>query len=198
MQCGVDGGLRASCHSCSGFSSSVAFGLAQGSGNAQWDAVGRILKSPPAPAAGYPVQLPPPDIKLTIGDVTCRRRWHRAPGPGFSGDSRQRHDDGRSGAARRASSNRCWRNCHRQHIAVMAIHNHLAGESPPLSYVHYHAEVPPPTWHSDWTGCSPIRRRPAPSRRRIGARHHRHRPGLRTLGLQGAPRATWPRRPRCW
>ena len=39
---------------------------------ATWNAVGRVLKSPPAPAAGYVrYNFPRKDIALTVGDVSA-------------------------------------------------------------------------------------------------------------------------------
>jgi Domain of Unknown Function (DUF1259) len=117
-----------------------ARGLAQGSGNAQWDAVGRILKSPPAPAAGYVrFNFPRRDITLRIGDVTVATAMASGTWAGFSGDPANVTMMGDlvllAGELKPVLAELA-----NQHIAVMAIHNHLAGESPPLLYVHYHAD----------------------------------------------------------
>jgi hypothetical protein len=108
--------------------------------SAAWNAVGRTLQSPPAVAPGYiRYNFPRSDITLKVGDLTVAPALALGTWAGFAGrsDSATVMGDlvllaGELPATLRALD--------RGGFAVTAIHNHLAGESPVLTYVHYHGE----------------------------------------------------------
>src|SRR5207247_10150562 len=55
---------------------------------ATWNAVGRVLKSPPAPAAGYVrYNFPRKDIALTVGDVSVAPALALGAWAGFAGSA---------------------------------------------------------------------------------------------------------------
>jgi hypothetical protein len=105
---------------------------------APWDSVGKILKAPPAAMTGYyRYNMPRRDLILRIGDVTVAPAlglgsWAGLSGPGdnatLMGDLVVTSQELGAVLAEFA----------RQRISVSAIHNHLVGESPQITYVHFH------------------------------------------------------------
>ncbi len=107
---------------------------------APWDSVGRILRTSGAAAGGYyRYTWPRRDLTLRIGDVTVSPALALGAWAGFSGDPTDAtmmgdliltNDELKPVLAELA----------RQRIAVSAIHDHLVGEEPRLTYVHYHGQ----------------------------------------------------------
>jgi Domain of Unknown Function (DUF1259) len=113
-----------------------------GSGRAQqaapWDSVGRILGTPDAFASGYHrYNLPRRDLTVRIGDVTVSPQLALGAWAGFSGTP---EDAMMMGDLVLTSSEvrPVLAELARQHIEVTAVHNHLVGEQPPLTYIHFH------------------------------------------------------------
>ena len=109
---------------------------------ATWNAVGRVLRSPPAPAAGYVrYNFPRRDIALTMGDVAVAPALALGAWAGFAGsaDSAVTMGDLVLLAAELPG---VLRELGAQGLEVTAIHNHLAGETPQVTYVHFHGEGP--------------------------------------------------------
>lgn len=116
-------------------------GIAAGqSDSATWNAVGRTLQSAPATAPGYTrYNFPRRDIALHIGDVAVSPSLALGSWAGFAGtkDSAVAMGDLVLLAAELPG---VLRELRQAGIGVSAIHNHLAGESPTISYVHFHGE----------------------------------------------------------
>ena len=113
---------------------------AQSSLAAPWDSVGRILKTSGALTGGYyRYGWPRRDLTLRIGDVTVSPALALGAWAGFSGDPTDATMMGdlvlTSGELKPVLAELA-----RQRIAVTAIHNHLAGEEPQITYVHYHGQ----------------------------------------------------------
>jgi uncharacterized protein DUF1259 len=109
---------------------------------ATWNAVGRLLKSPPAPAAGYVrYNFPRRDISLTVGDVAVAPALALGAWAGFAGsaDSAVTMGDLVLVASELSA---VQKELAAQGLEVTAIHNHLAGETPPITYLHFHGEGP--------------------------------------------------------
>jgi hypothetical protein len=107
--------------------------------SAAWSAVGRILQSPPATAAGYVrYNFPRRDITLRVADVAVAPALALGSWAGFAGspDSATAMGD-LVLLAREVPA--VLRGLDQAGFAVTAIHNHLAGESPAITYVHFHA-----------------------------------------------------------
>jgi len=116
------------------------FGSAQSSLGAPWDSVGRILKTSGALTGGYyRYGWPRRDLTLRIGDVTVSPALALGAWAGFSGDPTDATMMGdlvlTSGELKPVLAELA-----RQRIAVTAIHNHLAGEEPQITYVHFHGQ----------------------------------------------------------
>jgi hypothetical protein len=108
---------------------------------AVWDSVGRILQSTPAPAAGYVrFNFPRRDQTLRLGDVTVSRlalgSW-----AGFTGTSKKALVMGDL-VVTLSELLPVEAAIDSQHLAVTAVHNHLAGETPTVLYVHFHGVGP--------------------------------------------------------
>ena len=104
-----------------------------------WDSVGRILQAPPAPNAGYVrFGFPRRDISLTLGGVNVSPAVALGTWAGFAGtpDSAMLMGDL---VLLSSELKPVMAELARQNIGVSAIHNHLSGESPQITYVHYHA-----------------------------------------------------------
>ena len=118
----------------------ASLGTAQASPGAAWDSVGKILKAPPTPTGGYiRYNFPRRDITLKVGDVTVTPALALGTWAGFSGSA---SDATLMGDLVLLSTELkpVQAELARQNIDVTAIHNHLAGETPPITYLHYHAE----------------------------------------------------------
>jgi len=110
---------------------------------APWDSVGRILQTSGSATGGYyRYTVPRRDITLRIGDVTVSPALALGAWAGFSGDAANATVMGdlvlTSGEIKPVLAELA-----RQRIAVTAIHNHLIGEDPKITYVHFHAEGNP-------------------------------------------------------
>ena len=113
---------------------------AQGSQDAAWDSVGRILKTAPALTGGYHrYNFPRRDVTLRIGDVTVSPALALGAWAGFSGDPTDATMMGdlvlTSGELKPVLAELT-----RQRIGVTAVHNHLVGEEPRITYVHFHGQ----------------------------------------------------------
>jgi len=107
---------------------------------APWDSVGRILRTSGAATGGYyRYGWPRRDLTLRIGDVTVSPALALGAWAGFSGDPADATMMGdlvlTSGELKPVLAELA-----RQGIAVTAIHNHLAGEEPRITYVHFHGQ----------------------------------------------------------
>ena len=105
-----------------------------------WDSVGKILKTAGTSTGGYyRYGWPRRDITLRIGDVTLSPALALGAWAGFSGDPAAATMMGdlvlSSGELKPVLAELA-----RQRIGVTAIHNHLAGEEPEITYVHFHGE----------------------------------------------------------
>lgn len=105
---------------------------------APWDSVAQILRAPATPSPGYTrYNIPRRDLTVRIGDVTVAPALALGSWAGFSG----------SGTAATLMGDlvvtsqelrRVLAEFARQRISVSAIHNHLVGETPQITYVHFH------------------------------------------------------------
>jgi len=107
---------------------------------APWDSVGRILQTSASATGGYyRYTWPRRDLTLRVGDVTVSPALALGAWAGFSGDAADATSMGdlvlTSGEVKPVLAELA-----RQQIAVTAIHNHLVGEEPKITYVHFHAE----------------------------------------------------------
>ena len=114
-----------------------------GSGRAQqasWDSVGRILGAPDAFAGGYHrYNLPRRDLSVRVGDVTVAPQLALGAWAGFSGTP----DDATMMGDLVLTSSEVrpvLAELARERIEVTAVHNHLIGEEPQLTYVHFHGQ----------------------------------------------------------
>jgi hypothetical protein len=107
---------------------------------APWDSVGRILQTSGLATGGYyRYTWPRRDVTLRIGDVTVAPALALGAWAGFSGDATDATMMGdlvlTSGEVKPVLAELA-----RLQIEVTAIHNHLAGEDPKITYVHFHAD----------------------------------------------------------
>jgi hypothetical protein len=107
---------------------------------APWDSVGRILQTSGLATGGYyRYTWPRRDVTLRIGDVTVSPALALGAWAGFSGDATDATMMGdlvlTSGEVKPVLAELA-----RLQIEVTAIHNHLAGEDPKITYVHFHAD----------------------------------------------------------
>ncbi len=107
---------------------------------APWDSVGRVLQTSGVATGGYyRYTWPRRDLTLRIGDVTVSPALALGAWAGFSGDAADATMMGdlvlTSGEVKPVLAELA-----RQQIEVTAIHNHLAGEDPKITYVHFHAD----------------------------------------------------------
>jgi hypothetical protein len=119
-----------------------ATALGQGAPAAPWDSVGKILGTRPTPTGGYyRYTWPRRDLTLRIGDVTVAPALGLGMWAGFAGDPA---DATMMGDLVLTSDELkpVLDALARQRIAVTAIHNHLAGATPEITYVHFHAQGP--------------------------------------------------------
>jgi len=104
------------------------------------DAFSKPLGLPPG--AIYRYTWPRRDVTLRIGDVAVAPALALGAWVGFSGDAASATMMGdlvlTSGEVKPVLAELA-----RQRIAVTAIHNHLVGEDPKITYVHFHAEGNP-------------------------------------------------------
>jgi len=118
-----------------GFSSALAQ-----TPSAVWDSVARTLQSPVSATGGYyRYGLPRRDVTLKIGDVTVSPALALGSWAGFSGQSNDATVMGDlvllAGEVKPVLAELA-----RQRLDVTAVHNHLVGEEPQLTYVHFHGQ----------------------------------------------------------
>lgn len=107
---------------------------------APWDSVGRILQTSGSATGGYyRYGWPRRDVTLRIGDVTVSPALALGAWAGFSGDAADATVMGDL-VLTSAEVKAVLAELTRQRIAVTAIHNHLVGEEPKITYVHFHAD----------------------------------------------------------
>lgn len=108
--------------------------------SAAWDSVGAILQAGVTPTGGYyRYNLPRTDLTIRIGDVTVATALAAGAWAGFSGppdDAMMMGDL----VLTVAELGPVQAELARQGIEVTAAHNHLVGEEPRLTYLHFHAE----------------------------------------------------------
>jgi hypothetical protein len=115
-------------------------GGAQTSQGAPWDSVGVILRAPASAAAGYTrYNFPRRDLTLVVGDVTVAPGLALGSWAGFAGGADSAVAMGDL-VLLPSELPAVLRELDQAGLEVTAIHNHLAGEAPSLSYVHFHGE----------------------------------------------------------
>lgn len=110
---------------------------------APWDSIGRILRTSGAATGGYfRYGWPRRDLTVRIGDVTVSPPLALGAWAGFSGDAADATMMGDLVLTSRELKP-VLAELARQRIAVTAIHNHLVGEEPRITYVHFHGQGNP-------------------------------------------------------
>ena len=113
---------------------------AQSSLGAAWDSVGSILQAPGTLTGGYyRYNLPRRDITLRMGDVTVSPSLALGAWAGFSGAATAATMMGDL-VLTSVELKPVLAEFARQRLDVTAIHNHLSGEEPRITYVHFHGE----------------------------------------------------------
>jgi hypothetical protein len=101
--------------------------------------IGRILQSSPTAAAGYTrYNFPRRDVTLKVGDVTLAPAMASGAWLGFAGTSAMTTVMGDL-ILLPAELRLVQAELNAQGISISAIHNHLAGAEPSLTYLHVHA-----------------------------------------------------------
>jgi hypothetical protein len=109
---------------------------------AAWDSVARVLQTPAVPSAGYVrYNFPRRDLTLRIGDVVVAPALALGAWVGFSGDPADATMMGDL-IVTAAELPPVLAELARQGIRISAIHNHIVGEEPQITYVHLHAQGP--------------------------------------------------------
>ena len=107
---------------------------------AAWDSVAQILKTPASATGGYyRYGLPRRDVTLKIGDVTVSPALALGGWAGFSGEPSDATVMGDL-VLLAAEVKPVLAELARQRLDVTAVHNHLVGEEPQLTYVHFHGQ----------------------------------------------------------
>jgi len=107
---------------------------------AVWDSVATMLRAPGVSTGGYfRYNLPRRDITLRIGDVTVSPALALGSWAGFSGDPLDATVMGDL-VLTAAELKPVLAELAMQQLEVTAVHNHLVGETPPLTYVHFHGQ----------------------------------------------------------
>ncbi len=110
--------------------------------SAAWDSVATILKAPGAATSGYVrFGFPRRDITLKIGDVTVATSMALGSWAGFSGDPARSTMMGDL-VLTSAELKPVLAELEQQDVEVSAVHNHLVGATPEITYVHFHARGP--------------------------------------------------------
>jgi len=113
---------------------------AQSAPGTSWDTVGSILQAPGTLTGGYHrYNLPRRDITLRMGDVTVSPSLALGAWAGFSGTSTGAMIMGDL-VLTNAELKPVLAEFARQRLDVTAIHNHLSGEEPRITYVHFHGQ----------------------------------------------------------
>ena len=106
---------------------------------AAWDSVARVLQTPAVPSAGYVrYNFPRRDLTVRIGDVVVAPGLALTAWVGFSGDPSDATMMGDL-VLTAAELPTVLAELARQGIGITAIHNHIVGEEPQITYVHVHA-----------------------------------------------------------
>jgi hypothetical protein len=105
-----------------------------------WDSVAAILQTPAVSTGGYRrFNLPRRDLTLQLGDVTVAPALALGAWAGFSGEPADATVMGDL-IVTVDELPRVLAKLNQERVAVTAIHNHLVGESPRLTYVHFHGQ----------------------------------------------------------
>ena len=113
---------------------------AQSTLGAAWDSVGSILQAPGALTGGYyRYNVPRRDITLRMGDVTVSPSLALGAWAGFGGTPTGAMMMGDL-VLTNAELKPVLAEFVRQRLDVTAIHNHLSGEEPRITYVHFHGQ----------------------------------------------------------
>ena len=105
-----------------------------------WDSIAKILRAPGMVTGGYHrFNFPRRDITLRVGDVTVSPALALGGWAGFSGEPGDATVMGDLVLAA-AEVKPALAELARQGLDVTAVHNHLVGEEPRLTYVHFHGE----------------------------------------------------------
>lgn len=104
---------------------------------APWDSIARLLQSPAVAAAGtFRYNFPRRDLRVRIGDVTLEPAIALVSWAGFGavdGDTMVMGDL----VATETELPAVLRRLGTDGLSVVAVHNHLVGESPHVMYIHY-------------------------------------------------------------
>lgn len=110
---------------------------AQGTPGAPWDSISHLLQTPTATAGGtYRYNFPRRDLKVRIGDVTIEPAIAFVSWAGFGavdGDTMVMGDL----VATERELPAVLRRLGTDGLSVVAVHNHLVGETPHVMFVHY-------------------------------------------------------------
>jgi hypothetical protein len=118
----------------------VSVSCQQSALGAPWDSVGRVLKAPGALNAGYyRYTMPRRDLTLRVGGVTVAPALALGSWAGFSGSAQDATMMGDL-VTIAGEVGTVLAELARQRITVMAIHNHLVGEEPRITYIHFHGQ----------------------------------------------------------
>jgi len=113
---------------------------AQGPLEPVWDTVATILRTPAVPSAGYVrYNLPRRDFTVRMGDVTLAVPLAAGAWVGFAGTARQAVAMGDL-VVTRTELGPVEAELLRQRLDVTGVHDHLVGEEPRLTFVHFHGE----------------------------------------------------------
>ena len=105
-----------------------------------WDSVAKILRTPAVATGGYyRYTWPRRDLTLKIGDVVVAPALALGAWAGFAGDPTDATMMGDL-VVTYGELKPVLAELARQRLAVNAIHNHLAGEEPQITYVHFHGQ----------------------------------------------------------
>ena len=108
-----------------------------------WDSVAAVLAVPPAPAVGYHrFGLARRDLTIRVGDVAVATGLAVTGWIGFDGDGSHAMVMG-DVIVTPSELPAVTREMVDQGIAIMAVHNHIVGETPQIFYVHFHADGQP-------------------------------------------------------
>jgi hypothetical protein len=113
---------------------------AQAKADVAWDSVGRVLQAPGTLTGGYRrFNLPRRDIALRMGDVTIAPSLALGAWAGFGGTPTDAVMMGDL-VLTNAELKPVLAEFARQRLDVTAIHNHLSGEEPRITYIHFHGQ----------------------------------------------------------
>lgn len=109
---------------------------------AVWDSVGRVLQASPTAVGGYVrYNFPRRDLTLKVGDVAVSSRLALGAWAGFAGTGPRAVVMGDL-VVTSAELLPVEAAIDSQHLAITGVHDHLLGETPRITYVHFHGEGP--------------------------------------------------------